>query len=113
MVHVNEQSKLPYGLLRFDLISAAFAFFRDFFLSSGIAQKILCYILCYFLKNSEFGRSPEFREQGTALKERGEDTVHWCGTGKERGVALVKRGSRTQDTGVALAQRGVRRSTLV
>ena len=23
--------------------------------------------LCYFQKNSEFGRNPEFREQGTAL----------------------------------------------
>ena len=29
----------------------------------------MCYFLCYFLKNSQFGRSPEFWEQGTALVE--------------------------------------------
>ena len=33
-----------------------------------IAQNFLCYFLCYFLKNSEFGRTPEFWEQGTALQ---------------------------------------------
>ena len=32
-----------------------------------IAQNFLCYFLCYFLKNSKFGRTPEFREQVTAL----------------------------------------------
>ena len=32
-----------------------------------IAQNFLCYFLSYFLKNSEFGRTPEFREQGKAL----------------------------------------------
>ena len=32
-----------------------------------IAQNFFFYFLCYFLKNSEFGRTPEFREQGTAL----------------------------------------------
>ena len=70
MVHVNKQSKLPYDLLRFDLISAAFAFFRDFFLSSGIAQKILCYFLCYFLKISGAGDSSvEDKMSGFSLHE--------------------------------------------
>ena len=32
-----------------------------------IAQNFLCYFLCFFLKNSEFGRTAEFREQVTAL----------------------------------------------
>ena len=26
------------------------------------AQNFLCYFLCFFLKNSEFGSTPEFRE---------------------------------------------------
>ena len=29
--------------------------------------EFMCYFLCYFLKSPEFGKFPEFREQGTAL----------------------------------------------
>ena len=43
--------------------------FGAFLTTFEIAQNFLCYFLCYFLKNSEFGRTPEFREQGTALPE--------------------------------------------
>ena len=39
--------------------------FGAFLTNFEIAQNFLCYFLCYFLKNSEFGRTPDFgsREQ--------------------------------------------------
>ena len=41
--------------------------FGAFLTNFEIAQNFLCYFLCYFLKNSEFGRTPEYREQVTVL----------------------------------------------
>ena len=41
--------------------------FGAFLTNFEIAKNFLCYFLCYFLKNSKFGRTPKFREQVTAL----------------------------------------------
>ena len=53
---------------RFGIIWKLFGAFLTIF---EIAQNFLCYFLCYFLKNSEFGRTPEFREHVTALGQQG------------------------------------------
>ena len=51
----------------FNVLVSFGSFFRAFLTNFEITQNFLCYFLCYFLKNSEFGRTPEFREQVTAL----------------------------------------------
>ena len=56
------------GTQRFGIIWKLFGAFLTNF---EIAQNFLWYFLCYFLKNSEFLRTPEFREQVTALVSRG------------------------------------------
>ena len=52
--------------------------FGAFLTNFEIAQNFLRYFLCYFLKNSEFGRTSEFREQGTALFQRGDQEGCCC-----------------------------------
>jgi hypothetical protein len=55
------------GLWYFKKIRKIWKLFGAFLTNFEIAQNFLCYFLCHFLKNSEFGRTPEFWEQVTAL----------------------------------------------